>query len=180
MNWIAFIGGVIGGFLLAGVVGYLLWPRVGYSNIRIRRTSPLAVKSVVELQPFVKQLIEAGSDQDGLYVRFENSRFLVRVKKRQFRRDPDIVEIEVRNSHKNSDYYAAVKSGFDSAGISYRERFTPKQKKPKDMRMRIDIGTLAPAAVGAVFKEIAGAVGEDDGGEILVSSHDPVFWRTAT
>jgi hypothetical protein len=178
MNWLVFVGGFLSGFLAAGVITYMLWARVGYRHIRVPQTVPRTVRSVVGLQPFVKELMNFGSDQDGLYIRFANSRFLVRVRKRQFKREPDAIEIEVRNSDFNSAHYSAVKAGFDSGDISYRERFTPKQKKPKDMRARIDIGTFAPAAVGAVLKEIARSLGEKDGDKILVSSHDPAYWKT--
>ena len=180
MNWLVFVGGLFSGFLVAGVLAYMLWARVGYRHIRIPHTAPRTVRSVVGLQPIVKELMNSGSNQDGLYIRFANSGFLVRVRKRQFKREPDAIEIEVRNSDLNGAHYGAVKSGFDSGGISYRERFTPKQNRPKDMRARIDFGTFAPAAVGAVLKEIARSVGENDGDEILVSSQDPLYWKTTT
>lgn len=177
MNWIVLIASYIAGFVSAGIIAVVLWRRFGYRHIYVPRVSPQRIRSVVDLQPFVKSLMISGSDRDELYVRVDNPRLLVRIRKREYKRQADALVIEVRNSDANAEHYGRIKEAFDQSNIEYQERFTPRQHKPKDLQVRIEVGTYAPAAVGAALRAIVDATKTDANLGMLVSPSDPVYWK---
>ncbi|MBN1255325.1 MAG: hypothetical protein JXA50_08640 [Deltaproteobacteria bacterium] len=176
MNWLQFILGFGAGFVVAVLLALWIWMKHGYKHIYIQHSAPEEIKSIVEFQPYVKWLIATEADEGELYFRTKKPVFLLRMQKLKFKNKPDVIEIDIRSSDENNQHYLAVREGLSQNEIDFKERFTPKQKRPKDMRVRIEVGAFAPAAVANILKIITTSIGCNANEGIYVSERHPSFW----
>ena len=98
------------------------------------------------------------------------------MQKLKFKSNPEALEIDIRSSDENNKHYLAVREGLSQNDIEFKESFTPKQKKPKDMRVRVEVGSFAPAAVSNILKIITTSIGCNTNEGIYVSERHPSFW----
>jgi hypothetical protein len=106
----------------------------------------------VELQPIFKALIASGVDKQQLYLRGNGPQFLVRVLKRVYKRKPNELVVEIRNSDENKECYSAVTNALSVGGVSFRERMTPRTRKPKSLTVAVEIGTFAVPGLSNVLE----------------------------
>lgn len=177
MTLLTFSLGFIVGAILSGALAFWLWMKYGRNRVYIHQATPKELRSIVELQPYVKWLMESGVQNSELYIQTKNPAFMVRLKKIELKSKTDEVEIDIRSSDDNGKNYEAAKTGLTKNKIDYKERLTPKQKKPKDMRVRVEIGTFAPAVISNILSIVASSIGCGENSGIYVSDQHPAHWR---
>jgi hypothetical protein len=172
MEFLYFLLGLSFGLL---VVGWI-YVRFGKSHVRIPHTSPTCLKSIPAFQPWVKALMTRGNDRSEIFFRSIQPRFLVRVRKRAYKRQPTVLVVEIRSSDDNRDRFEAARQASAQLNVEMKERLTPKLRLPKDIRLRFEAGTFAPSAVTTALGEIFEAVGAQISHGVHASDRHPAFW----
>ncbi len=163
MNWISFLIGFISFPIIVVIVRSLI--------NRFNKIEPTVTQNFLDVQNMLRHLLLTGNDGEEIFIVNHDPKFLVRVRKRKYKRKQDTMIIEVRNTDSNCFYFDTVKQALQINELEFLEQLTPKLHRPKNLCLTYENqGGFAVSAVGHAIQVIFSSIGNDNGvGLILVT-----------
>jgi hypothetical protein len=168
MNWIFFLFGFLA-FPVA-IVLFVLY-------LKARNTAiPTRIKKAIDLQTMLRNHLTDGKSNDLLYLVSAEEQLLIRIEKKSRKTKSDTLAVELRNSDTNQAKYPMVRERLQNSGIEFEEKYTPKQQKPKCIRITYpEGGAVVVSAACTALEAMLNLKNTYEPG-VLISNRDPLLW----
>lgn len=181
MEWLYFLLGFIAfpvvALILMKIIAQFTGNYVGPFAL-FPKVYPSHIDSYMDIQPIIKNFVSKGKDNSNFFILSKNPKFKIIVIKRIYKQKEPTLTLEIRNSDSNKTHFSSVKSKIVSSKIKFSERFTPRLKQPKDIRIKFEMKSIIEtAAVSNMIKMVYETINTNISEGLFVSDQDPIFWK---